>query len=677
MNIAQGSTHSATKCTYDFASNQLFGSAGLCWTSFLPNHDRSRSTESLAGHTRLKQHQGGERWLKWLEREFIDRKVRGLNPTSASRLPLSRLGRPGSISTLLQSSSGMAVKHRKGATVEQFQLKLSHSEPILLVIHRQRGEHWTRVSLLVELIISADLWSQRVSNSSCWNYEASASTLLHQRTLDEHDSLRANRRLFALILQLGVLLHAASCLSWYKGVTGEMAKMARARITDREGLGNLIAPQPSCFLRVAWQLGTKKVSQLNTPIRNLPKFSYSPPPVSLINTTICSFCIKFDKYIHLYTALVFTGDSLESQLNLSFMFFFNWMCYTKPEELERLSEVFQSFGMNFVCTNCKVRSLNMLLRIQGGTLEAVGRQMYRGSCIRSKGSFTDEANARMSKAKSVFSNSCQRWRQKSISLDFKGRVRRTIARHTLLYGCETWSIRLEAAYVTWRGPTFGRNLAQHNGIKGARRSLGVVDAIRLLELDPRDLTCVTWDHVNLWDTNSVPSPECSAVAQLSHHHEGWDTARLLKPRQGKSRGRHRVRRTELPWCLCGYGLSSCFFLFGGPSTVHFSYVLMFTLICPLTIGGPFSCTGWFDLNNSSVNGSSASTLSGSVACRHPGFLGALELYSLIQFEGTVLPHQFGDSSTFQQFSDSFSRLIPTVSSTKPTLLIFDFRLSVC
>ncbi|KAG5449731.1 hypothetical protein CSKR_103109 [Clonorchis sinensis] len=36
------------------------------------------------------------KWPKWLERECTDRKVRGLNPTSASRLPLSRLGQPGS-----------------------------------------------------------------------------------------------------------------------------------------------------------------------------------------------------------------------------------------------------------------------------------------------------------------------------------------------------------------------------------------------------------------------------------------------------------------------------------------------------------------------------------------------------------------------------------------------------
>ncbi|KAG5443057.1 hypothetical protein CSKR_112154 [Clonorchis sinensis] len=37
----------------------------------------------------------GARWPKWLGREFTDRKVRGSNPTSASRIPLSRLGQPG------------------------------------------------------------------------------------------------------------------------------------------------------------------------------------------------------------------------------------------------------------------------------------------------------------------------------------------------------------------------------------------------------------------------------------------------------------------------------------------------------------------------------------------------------------------------------------------------------
>ncbi|KER23674.1 LOW QUALITY PROTEIN: hypothetical protein T265_14584 [Opisthorchis viverrini] len=40
------------------------------------------------------------RWPKWLQRELTNRKVRGSNPPAASRLPLSRLGQPGSIPAL-------------------------------------------------------------------------------------------------------------------------------------------------------------------------------------------------------------------------------------------------------------------------------------------------------------------------------------------------------------------------------------------------------------------------------------------------------------------------------------------------------------------------------------------------------------------------------------------------
>ncbi|KER27015.1 hypothetical protein T265_05847 [Opisthorchis viverrini] len=51
------------------------------------------------------------RGLKWLEREFTDRKVRGSNPIFASRLPLSRLGQPGSIPALVPPSGGTAARN--------------------------------------------------------------------------------------------------------------------------------------------------------------------------------------------------------------------------------------------------------------------------------------------------------------------------------------------------------------------------------------------------------------------------------------------------------------------------------------------------------------------------------------------------------------------------------------
>ncbi|KAG5447326.1 hypothetical protein CSKR_109843 [Clonorchis sinensis] len=58
------------------------------------------------------------RWPRWLEHKFTDRKIRGSNLTSASRLLLSRLGQPGSIPALVLPTSGMAARHRKGVTAE-------------------------------------------------------------------------------------------------------------------------------------------------------------------------------------------------------------------------------------------------------------------------------------------------------------------------------------------------------------------------------------------------------------------------------------------------------------------------------------------------------------------------------------------------------------------------------
>ncbi|KAG5450690.1 hypothetical protein CSKR_102937 [Clonorchis sinensis] len=54
-----------------------------------------------------------------LDREITDRKVRGSNATSVSRLPLTRLGQPGSIPALVLPPGGMAIRHQKGATSER------------------------------------------------------------------------------------------------------------------------------------------------------------------------------------------------------------------------------------------------------------------------------------------------------------------------------------------------------------------------------------------------------------------------------------------------------------------------------------------------------------------------------------------------------------------------------
>ncbi|KAG5452859.1 hypothetical protein CSKR_111356 [Clonorchis sinensis] len=52
--------------------------------------------------------------------KFTHRKVPGSNPTFACRLPLSRLGQPGSIPALVLPSGGTAVVHQKSAIAKRF-----------------------------------------------------------------------------------------------------------------------------------------------------------------------------------------------------------------------------------------------------------------------------------------------------------------------------------------------------------------------------------------------------------------------------------------------------------------------------------------------------------------------------------------------------------------------------
>ncbi|KAG5443599.1 hypothetical protein CSKR_102498 [Clonorchis sinensis] len=56
---------------------------------------------------------------QWLERQFSDRTIHGSNPTSASRLPLSRLGEPDSIPDHVLPWCGMVVRHWNGTTAER------------------------------------------------------------------------------------------------------------------------------------------------------------------------------------------------------------------------------------------------------------------------------------------------------------------------------------------------------------------------------------------------------------------------------------------------------------------------------------------------------------------------------------------------------------------------------
>ncbi|KER27374.1 hypothetical protein T265_13809, partial [Opisthorchis viverrini] len=108
-NSIQSSTHSRSK---ENASNKLKIQVDgvkcsvyhehMMATDTLKNEHHDKVTDvgmqnpsTFCSTFSLMKRYNGDRWSKWLEREIADRKVRGSNPTSSSRLPLSRFGQPG------------------------------------------------------------------------------------------------------------------------------------------------------------------------------------------------------------------------------------------------------------------------------------------------------------------------------------------------------------------------------------------------------------------------------------------------------------------------------------------------------------------------------------------------------------------------------------------------------
>ncbi|KAG5442903.1 hypothetical protein CSKR_107392 [Clonorchis sinensis] len=155
----------------------------------------------------------------WLEREFTDRRVRGSNPTSASRLSMSRLGQPGRIPVLVLPSDDMAVVYRKGVTAER-----TYTYQVVMV-NKQNELEVCGADPLVERSVARN--KPHLFNCFCPGLS---------------DPPSANLLTGRSVVRTRLLPLDFPCL----------------------GLGNLAVSQPSCFLRVAWQLGTERVLQLNS-----------------------------------------------------------------------------------------------------------------------------------------------------------------------------------------------------------------------------------------------------------------------------------------------------------------------------------------------------------------------------------------------------------------------------
>jgi hypothetical protein len=116
--------------------------------------------------------------------------------------------------------------------------------------------------------------------------------------------------------------------------------------------------------------------------------------------------------------------------------------------LDRLSIAAAEYGMKFAPAKCKVLLQDWVgsepnLTITDIALEVVDKFTYLGSVISSSPNVSDDINLRIIKARSAFASLRHVWRRKDIRLVLKGRLYNACVRSVLLYGSETWPLRVE------------------------------------------------------------------------------------------------------------------------------------------------------------------------------------------------------------------------------------------
>ncbi|VDP51703.1 unnamed protein product [Schistosoma margrebowiei] len=104
--------------------------------------------------------------------------------------------------------------------------------------------------------------------------------------------------------------------------------------------------------------------------------------------------------------------------------------------------------MRFSPSRCKLllqdwSALTPELRIGSEVVERVDNFTYLGSLISPNGLVSDEISARIRKAPLAFANLRHLWRRRDTHLSIKGRVYCAAVRSVLIYGSETWPLRVE------------------------------------------------------------------------------------------------------------------------------------------------------------------------------------------------------------------------------------------
>ncbi|KAG5453887.1 hypothetical protein CSKR_108586 [Clonorchis sinensis] len=188
--------------------------------------DPSHQNCSLLGHKPTPQTDG--EMAQWLERDFTDRKVRVSNPTSSSRLLTSRLGQPGSIPALVLPPDGMAVRHGKDVTAERLPGQTGSIPALMLPSGGMAARH--RKAVTAERLLLLLIYATRPASSKG-----------SFRTTTRRVEMGQGKRKF----------------------TDRKVRGWNSATASRLSLARQPGSIPALVLRLTWQLGTKRVLQLN------------------------------------------------------------------------------------------------------------------------------------------------------------------------------------------------------------------------------------------------------------------------------------------------------------------------------------------------------------------------------------------------------------------------------
>ncbi|KER26411.1 hypothetical protein T265_06330 [Opisthorchis viverrini] len=123
---------------------------------------------------------------------------------------------------------------------------------------------------------------------------------------------------------------------------------------------------------------------------------------------------------------------------------------------------------------------------------------------------------------------------KNACLKTSNRVRRETLLWTVQVGGPENSIGSDRWARSW---FIGSNIRGRDGPSGKSANLLTGKSVVRIRPPPLDFPCLCLGNL------AVSQTSCHATRRK---HEGWDTAKLPKPRQGKSRGGVRVRTTDIP-----------------------------------------------------------------------------------------------------------------------------------